>query len=375
MRRIDLQNHRKDCVNRLERTNHVETYLRSSSTLSLERNRRNGQNKELKDIFLKMQDDLNNISDKLSFYEQRNFNQSPNKSGDELKQFQRIFSQDLDRVKYQNNFLLEWKRKLDIKLAEFQGNLSVLENFRNNNNLEKIPTIIDNLRKELEDYKSLFLTEQNYNRQNDFELYKKIEDLKDLTEKQIETLKNVYNDQKIAIEEFHKEISDIKQGLHDQKNKISSIVYDVKTISQISSEAGEICQIQKRELGDIRGQIEQIQFDMDILDGLVGGESSIASNSGKSRRNHSKWLYSTAVILIAAILNCVAPMCLNNFSLIGHIIWRISDFDNKMTKSKDSNTVLKSPLFYTHKFGYKIRVNSFFSFKTSIYVLFRFCFI
>lgn len=44
--------------------------------------------------------------------------------------------------------------------------------------------------------------------------------------------------------------------------------------------------------------------------------------------------------------------------LTGHIIWRISDFEAKMTDAKENNTVLRSPVFYSSQHGYKLRVNT-----------------
>jgi hypothetical protein len=43
--------------------------------------------------------------------------------------------------------------------------------------------------------------------------------------------------------------------------------------------------------------------------------------------------------------------------LTGHIVWRISDFEAKMNDAKENNTVLRSPVFYSSQYGYKLRVN------------------
>lgn len=38
-------------------------------------------------------------------------------------------------------------------------------------------------------------------------------------------------------------------------------------------------------------------------------------------------------------------------------MWQITEFAAKMNEAKENGTVLKSPTFYTHEYGYKIRVN------------------
>jgi hypothetical protein len=43
--------------------------------------------------------------------------------------------------------------------------------------------------------------------------------------------------------------------------------------------------------------------------------------------------------------------------LTGYIVWRISDFEAKMSDAKENDTVLHSPVFYSSEYGYKLRVN------------------
>jgi hypothetical protein len=46
----------------------------------------------------------------------------------------------------------------------------------------------------------------------------------------------------------------------------------------------------------------------------------------------------------------------NAFLALGHIVWRISDFEAKMNDAKENDTVLHSPVFYSSEYGYKLRV-------------------
>lgn len=41
-------------------------------------------------------------------------------------------------------------------------------------------------------------------------------------------------------------------------------------------------------------------------------------------------------------------------------MWKIDDFKNKMASSKNHNTVIRSPIFTTSSYGYKIRVTDVF---------------
>lgn len=38
-------------------------------------------------------------------------------------------------------------------------------------------------------------------------------------------------------------------------------------------------------------------------------------------------------------------------------MWKITEFEAKMGQAKENEVVLKSPIFYTHEYGYKIRVS------------------
>ncbi|GFG28519.1 hypothetical protein Cfor_03636 [Coptotermes formosanus] len=46
----------------------------------------------------------------------------------------------------------------------------------------------------------------------------------------------------------------------------------------------------------------------------------------------------------------------NSVLALGHIVWRILDFEAKMIDAKENNTVLHSPVFYSSQYGYKLRV-------------------
>ncbi|PSN45550.1 hypothetical protein C0J52_05785 [Blattella germanica] len=46
----------------------------------------------------------------------------------------------------------------------------------------------------------------------------------------------------------------------------------------------------------------------------------------------------------------------NNSTTCGKLLWKISEFEAKMTDAKANDTILHSPVFYSSQYGYKLRV-------------------
>ncbi|XP_044255649.1 TNF receptor-associated factor 3 [Tribolium madens] len=294
--RMEMSLHKKECLNRASRsmtrhTTTTETY-EDASRIS---------NSSIKEL----QHDFHKLSTRLANYEVAS---RP--------------SQDLDKLKYQTQLLFEWKKAADFKLDTLTQSINSLEKSRNESeyhwmSLQKNLMNFDKLQMDINQATESFLKEQNYNRQANLEFAKNLDELKDFFEQENATFSGLWADQKRSISHIQDDISFLKQHFEEMKTKHVSVVFDIKTISQIASETAEKFEIQDREFAKFRQQFDQMKLDLEILENL-------ASNVDRS-----------------------SP---------GHLIWKITDFEAKMSKSRDSNTVIKSPIFHTHNFGYKIRV-------------------
>ncbi|RZB77495.1 TNF receptor-associated factor 3, partial [Asbolus verrucosus] len=305
--RVDIQQHKKECVNRTgrsmtrltTRTDCLESYDDGPlSTTSLDR-KPNGPSK---DLYEKLQKDFQKLSARLANFELASASTA---SRDSWKTPQE--QQDIDRVKYQNQLLLEWKKVVDFKLETLKQLIKSWENSKHEYEfqwmgLQQKFMVLDKLQMDINLCRDTFLKEQNYNRQANLEFAKNLDAFKDLFDQENATVSALWSEQKRAIEDIRKDVDYIKQLIEEQKAKHTSVVFDIKTISQIASETSEKLEIQEREFAKFRQQFDQLKLDLEILENLAAGETKSTN------------------------------------------------------PARDSNTVLRSPIFYTHDFGYKIRV-------------------
>ncbi|KAJ3658430.1 hypothetical protein Zmor_010167 [Zophobas morio] len=317
--RMEMPNHKKECLNRPGRsmtrltttTDTIETYDDALNTASLDRR---FNNTSTRDVLERLQRDFQKLSTRLANYE---LSSSSNSSIDSRN------NQDLDRIKYQNQMLLEWKKAVDYKLETLQQAMTSLDKARSESeyhwlSLQQKLSLLDKFRMDLDIAMDTFLKEQNYNRQANLEFAKNLDEFKDLFDQENASVNALWNEQKDIIDDIRKDVDGLKQVMDEQKAKNVSVIFDIKTISQIASETAEKLEIQDREFAKFRQQFDQLKLDLEILENLASADARTSTP--------------------------------------GHLVWRITDFEAKMSKSKSSNSVLKSPIFYTHDFGYKVRI-------------------
>ncbi|XP_068906460.1 TNF receptor-associated factor 3 isoform X3 [Tenebrio molitor] len=314
---MDMPQHKKECPNRPGRsmtrltttTDCIETYDDGPTTASLDRRQNAAPSK---DLLERLQRDFQKLSTRLANYELASTSNAPTWK-----------EQDLDKLKYQTQVVLEWKKAVDFRLDALKQAVAVLEKCKSEGEYQWMSCqqklmVAEQLQMDINLARDTFLKEQNYNRQANLEFAKNLDEFKELFEHESDRVGELWNEQKRAADEIQRDVAQLKQSMDEHKTKNVSVVFDIKTISQIASETAEKLEIQEREFAKFAQQVDQLRLDLEILENLASADCRTATP--------------------------------------GHLVWKISSFDDKMAKSKESNAVLKSPIFYTHDYGYKIRI-------------------
>lgn len=226
-----------------------------------------------KELLERLQQDIQKLSGRLTKHERT----STTMSFDTWKS-----QQDLEKVKYEAGLLLEWKKGADYKLEGLKDTVISLEKAKTEAdvkwvNLQRKLQQLDQLHAELSVAQNNFLKEQNYNRQANLEFAKNCDEFRELFDGESASNAAIWNDHKRLIEDIFQDIATIKVLIEEQKAKNASVIFDVKTISQIASEAAEKLEIQEREFKQIKKQIEQMQLDFEILETLASSDARTGS--------------------------------------------------------------------------------------------------
>ncbi|KRT82707.1 hypothetical protein AMK59_4294 [Oryctes borbonicus] len=238
-----------------------------------------------------------------------------------------------EKMQYQNQVLQEWKKNVDMQLNTL--NYESAQNIKSRTESErKWSAMIDekmrlvqDLNANLNSQKDSFLKEQIYNRETQNELQAEIKKFQTFYTQENATVCALWSDQGKQIESVKENITSLTSNLEDQKLKYNTVVFDLRAISQVSSENAEKLEMQERELKELKKSFLQLKIDVEMLEE--------ATNS----REH------------------VLP---------GHIVWKINDFTLKLETAKSNNFVLKGPIFYSHSYGYKIRVSVYINYVDNI---------
>ncbi|VEN61633.1 unnamed protein product, partial [Callosobruchus maculatus] len=334
--RIELKKHNRECINRTTRSSprlpvndHVtyEDVYDVPATRSLERHYNGYQKPETR-----LQEDISKLSKRLADIERRCAQQShqnsqlPNvlQSCDAMKNNLMQHSLDIEKLRYHHKSFSDWRNNLEVQLNNLKQAAAMMQNAKKETDLHFMTLqdriiLLEKLQIEFSYMRDSFIQEQNYTRQMGKNVEQEFKDLKALFATENATSGALIDDQKRMIENLKHEIDDVKKTVDEQKAKLTNVVFDLRAASQIASEAVEKMEIQERDFAEAKKEISQIKLDLEILEGLSTSTEVIAMKPGR-------------------------------------LIWKITDFENKMIRAKEFSSVFKSPIFFTHDYGYKVRV-------------------
>ncbi|XP_018573260.1 TNF receptor-associated factor 5 isoform X1 [Anoplophora glabripennis] len=331
--RMDFNKHKRECINRITKSMprlsplNDEVGFRTNmptTTSSLER-QTNGHPQKPP---TKINEEMFKLSRKVADLEKYLQNQarsqtqnSPQSYGD-LRNNQVQQNMEIEKVKYQQKITIDWKKNIETQIYSLRQSISIFQNSKKDTDIHWITVqdrlmVLDKIQMELSYLKDTIFKEQNYNRQSTNNLLQDINGIKDLVNQEHISAASVFNDHQVALESLRRDSDDFKKAFEEQRNKFTNIVFDLRAASQIASEAAEKIEILERDFGEIKKEINQIKLDMEILEGLSSSEGT---------------------------------------GSYGRLIWKVTEVEAKMQRAKDFDSVVKSPVFYTHEYGYKIRI-------------------
>ncbi|XP_056648841.1 TNF receptor-associated factor 5 isoform X1 [Diorhabda sublineata] len=336
--RMGLQKHNKECVNRTTNTLPKQQKRRVPNTsyglapdsrnIASNNSTRTTNNGLMKND---NQNELYKLSRKIADLESRfQFQQDNNNhlstsltNYEKLKTSQLQLNLDLEKIKYQNQLAYDWRKKTDSILEALKVNLSSVDRAKRDLDskvmgLQTRMMLIEKLQDQISGLVDSFRREQAYNRQVDMSFEENFEEIKKTSAQ--ENAKNlaILGDVKDALDITKQDIENAKVQLEDQGIKFTNIIYDLRGVGQSASEAIKKMENMEKEYENLKKEFTQMKLDMEILEGLT------SSNDFRP-----------------------GP---------GRLLWRITEVDAKMIQAKQSGNVVKSPIFFTHEYGYRVRV-------------------
>lgn len=231
-----------------------------------------------------------------------------------------------EKLQYQVKTFFEWKRSIEIHIEKVKHDVDTFATFQRET-LSKLHNlnILQEATQKIHTDVKLARVDFQKDHLNHHELISNLQhnlnEFKDYFAQENAVIGALWNDSRIDADKIKSELNVMSKALEESKTKNTSIVFDLRAASQISSENADKLDIQERTMGMLQKEIAQLKLDVGMLD----NESSFTGTA--------------------------------NF--LGRLLWKISNFSEKMESAKQNDTMLRSPVFYTHPYGYRIRVQIF----------------
>lgn len=231
---------------------------------------------------------------------------------------------EIEKLKYQNKAIFEWKKNFETHFDGIKQSVAASQKTKRDMelrcmNLQEKLALLEKLHYDFNYLKEVVFKDQSDKILAHSALEQDIRSFKNHYAQEAASFASVLNDHTYTIDAIKSDIETIGKSNEETKNKITNMVFDLKAAGQIASEASERAEILERDFSEIKREINQIKLDLEILEGLVSFND----------------------------VN-VKP---------GRFLWKVTDVAAKMEKAKNFGTVVKSQVFFTHEYGYKIRVS------------------
>lgn len=266
----------------------------------------------------KLEQLFKNVTQNFSFFKERHDGEVHNQ---QTLQIQNRL--ELEKLQYQQQTVQEWKKLIESKLDNVKSSVVPLDAIRreiflqtqkNNSNNNVFDDFKHTLHQLIEDFERFKVYVSGCQQENS----NKIVEVNDFFIQENAATAGLWNDQRQAIALLEERVNNLQFITEEQQGKIATLTFDVRTAMNIASEAAERLEISERLVEKLQAEINQAKFDVEILE-----DAKSSSFSSKP----------------------------------GVFLWKISNFNRKLQASKEEDTVLKSPVFYTDYYGYKIRVS------------------
>lgn len=204
----------------------------------------------------------------------------------------------IEKLKYQNEVLQEWKKHVETILENVKQHEKDFEKMKEEksalNNLDTKTKLVNEMAQDVENLVQDFAKERLSNRETLDHLNTKLEDFREFYTQENLAVAALWNDQKTQLNNVILDIRDLSKTIDEQKLKQSTIIYDLKSVNQISSEASQKTDILEREFIKAKADIVQLRSDLRCIEECCTGvtnSSRAANGNGQVLQLYLKFVH------------------------------------------------------------------------------------
>lgn len=224
--------------------------------------------------------EISSLSKKLSVVEQNCYKlmESLNSLHNKNQEYAQINQNNLlitkaefEKLHVQNRLFFEWRKVLDSEMDKIATAINIMKQYKVDidnisGDLQKSFRTINYLENDNETQKQQFMKEQTLVKQQFQTFADKLNEFRDFMTQENATIGSLWTDQNVKLEIMQKQINDLKAFVNEKANMHEKLVFDVRAVTQVSSEASEKLEIQERKFNELTQTLKQFKLDFEILE-------------------------------------------------------------------------------------------------------------
>lgn len=201
-----------------------------------------------------------------------------------------ITRRELEKLQTQIRLFFEWRKVLESEMNNVAKAINIMQQYKIeidniNRDLQRNMTITSNVQKEQDMQKQLFTNEQEFVRQELQTFNEKLYEFKDFMTQENTTIGGLWNDQNIKCELMQKNVNNLQKFVDEKANSYEKLIFDIRAVTQVSSEASETLEVQERTIQELAKSIKQFKLDFEVLEDNQTRIISTTSPPGNITKN------------------------------------------------------------------------------------------
>ncbi|XP_076254382.1 TNF-receptor-associated factor-like isoform X1 [Rhynchophorus ferrugineus] len=325
IQRENMAKHKSECVNNTNSLKRSEKTRQPVNTID-----RNGV---VPTINSKVHEDITRLQQRYAELENRLQSQQSYSEPDnskynlaDMKNNLNHLSIAVQKLNYAQGILSEWRKNIDSQASLLKTTIaSVNANNQSQTQDKELKVVqeklleIEHLKMNLNMLNETVYKENSNIKKTEMNFARSLDDLNTAVVSNRTACVDMWNNNSKVLDNVIGDLRNTLASLDEQKAKTASLVFDIRAVNQMASEAADKTEIHDKEVKQLRRELNQLQIDSEVLESIV---TTSEGNSGCYKQ----------------------------------LLWRITEIESKMIRAKENAIVLKSPIFYTHQYGYKIRL-------------------
>lgn len=197
-----------------------------------------------------------------------------------------ITRNEIEKLQTQNRLFFEWQKVIDNEMRKVTNAIQMLQQYKIDidnmtRDLQKHALLLDQFTTDHSLSKETYANEQSFVKEEIQQIKDKLHEVKDFMIEENATIGSLWHDQNSKIELLQTSLSNLQKSTEEKETNYAKLIFDVRTATQLSSEASEKLEAQERQIKELSDSLKQFKFHFEVYEDNQARNSGSSSTPGK----------------------------------------------------------------------------------------------